>query len=184
MPSKTRLKRDEAVALSQSDEGAAREPERQFEFVLHLVSRSILRFHNAHFRSLGLTSNEAGILLQLEWAGLFNQQEIARSLGIGKAATGALIADLEARGLLQRRRSPKDARQMDVTLSESGRAMTTEINARIKSVAPALLSGVTEAQLQQVLAVLLRVHQNSLDMGDPSGNDARDAPCQALDHPE
>jgi DNA-binding MarR family transcriptional regulator len=183
MPSKTRLKREEAAALSQSDEGPPREPERQFEFVLHLVSRSILRFYNSHFRSLGLTSNEAGILLQLEWAGLFNQQEIAHSLGIGKAATGALIADLEARDLLQRRRNSRDARQIDVTLSEGGRAMTKKINARIKSVAPVLLSGVAEAQLQEVLAVLLRVHQNSLELADPSRNDALDA-MQAVDHAE
>lgn len=177
MPSKTRLKREGAATLSQPDEGRAREPERQFEFVLHLVSRSILRFYNSHFRSLGLSSNEAGILLQLEWAGLFNQREIARSLGIGKAATGALIADLEARGLLQRRRNSTDARQIDVTLSESGRAMTKKINARIKSVEPVLLSGIAEAQLQEVLAVLLRVHQNTLELDDPSRNDAPDAPC-------
>lgn len=169
MPSKTRLKREDAAVLPQSDEGPAREPERQFEFVLHLVSRSILRFYNSHFRALGLTSNEAGILLQLEWAGLFNQREIARALGIGKAATGALIADLEARGLLQRRRSSRDARQIDVTLSESGQAMTKQINAQIKSVEPVLLSGVDEAQLQQVLAVLLRVHRNLLELDDPSG---------------
>ncbi|KRB52202.1 MarR family winged helix-turn-helix transcriptional regulator [Phenylobacterium sp. Root700] len=177
MPSKTRLKREEAAAISQPNEGPAREPERQFEFVLHLVSRSILRFYNSHFRSLGLTSNEAGILLQLEWAGLFNQMEIARSLGIGKAATGALIADLEARGLLQRRRSSTDARQIDVTLNESGREMIKKINARIKSVTPILLSGVTDAQVQEVLAVLLRVHQNSSELDDPSRNDAPDAPC-------
>ena len=168
MPSKTRLKREDAAVLPQSDEGP-RQPERQFEFVLHLVSRSILRFYNSHFRALGLTSNEAGILLQLEWAGLFNQREIARALGIGKAATGALIADLEVRGLLQRRRSSRDARQIDVTLSESGRAMTKQINAQIKSVEPVLLAGVDEAQLQQVLAVLLRVHQNFLELDDPSG---------------
>lgn len=182
MPSKTRLKREEAADLSQG-EGSPREPERQFEFVLHQVSRSILRFYNSHFRSLGLTSNEAGILLQLEWAGLFNQGEIARSLGIGKAATGALIADLEARDLLQRRRNSRDARQMDVTLSESGRAMTKKINARIKSVAPVLLSGVAEAQLQQVLAVLLRVHQNSLELDEPSRDDALDT-MHAVDHAE
>jgi DNA-binding MarR family transcriptional regulator len=183
MPSKTRLKREEAAALSQ-DEGPSIEPERQFEFVLHLVSRSILRFYNSHFRSLGLTSNEAGILLQLDWAGLFNQREIAQSLGIGKAATGALIADLEARGLLQRRRSSTDSRQIDVTLSESGRAMIKKINARVESVTPVLLSGVADAQLQEVLAVLLRVHQNTLELDEPPRNDARGAPLGASDHAE
>lgn len=174
MPSKTRSKRDEVATLAEPDEGPAHEPERQFEFVLHQVSRSILRFYNSHFRSLGLTSNEAGILLQLDWAGLFNQREIARALGIGKAATGALIADLEARGLLERRRSSTDARQIDVTLSKSGRAMVKEINAQISSVAPVLLSGVGEAQLQEVLAVLLLVHRNLQELDAASRNDAQD----------
>lgn len=144
------------------DDLPAHQAERQFEFVLHLVSRSVLRVYNSHFRPLGLTSNEAGILLQLEWAGLFNQKEIARSLGIGKAATGALIADLEARGLLQRRRSSTDARQIDVTLSKEGRAIVKEINARIASVTPMLQAGIDDEQLQQVLAVLLRVNENAL----------------------
>jgi len=166
MTSKTRVTRKEAVTPSQLDEVPEHEPERQFEFVLHQASRSLLRFYNAHFRSLGLSSNEAGILLQLEWAGLFNQQAIARSLGIGKAATGALIVDLEARGLVQRRRSASDARQIDVTLTKSGRAMVKKINARMESVAPDILAGVDEARLQDVLAVLLRVHQNVLELDD------------------
>jgi len=167
MPSNTRSPRKEAEAAAQPDSVPEHEPERQFEFVLHLVSRSLLRFYNSHFRSLGLTSNEAGVLLQLEWAGLFNQKEIARSLGIGKAATGALIVDLEARGLLVRRRSATDARQIDVSLSKTGRAMVRKINARIEAVAPELLAGVDDAGLQQALAVLLRVHQNVLKL-DPS----------------
>lgn len=173
MPSKTHMKPKKG-APPELEEGPPHEPERQFEFVLHQVSRSILRFYNAHFRSLGLTSNEAGILLQLDWAGLFNQREIARALGIGKAATGALIADLEVRGLLERRRNATDARQIDVTLSKNGRAMVKEINARINSVAPVLLSGVADAQLQEVLSVLLLVHRNLQELDAASKADGQD----------
>ncbi len=139
------------------------EPERQFEFVLHLVSRSLLRFYNAHFRSLGLTSNEAGILLQLDWAHLHNQREIAEALGIGKAATGALIVDLESRGFVQRERNAKDARQIDVTLTKRGRAMVDKINRQVEIVSPALRKGIDPAQLQRALAVLLKVHANIAD---------------------
>src|SRR5688500_6513236 len=70
-------------------------PDSQLEFVLHAVSRSLARTYNAQFHELGLSQSQAGVLLQVDWADARTQTELARKLGIQKAAAGALIIDLE-----------------------------------------------------------------------------------------
>ncbi len=134
--------------------------EGQFEFVLHALSRSLLKLYNGHFRSLGLTSNEAGVLLQLDWAESFTQTEVAEALGIGKAATGVLIVDLEARGLLCRERSPKDGRRIEVTLTASGQKMVDEIHKHVRALGPKLQNGISQNDLKRTMSTLLRIRAN------------------------
>src|SRR5262245_21672437 len=53
-------------------------PDDQLEFVLHAVSRSLLRTYNDEFRKLGMSQSQAGVLLQVDWADAHTQTEIAR----------------------------------------------------------------------------------------------------------
>ena len=135
-------------------------PESQLEFVLHATSRSIARTYNEIFRELDLTQSQAGVLLQIDWGGAATQTQIAQRLGIQKAATGALIIDLEARGLLRRERHAADARAIQVTLTPAGRRMLKRINDFVAELGPALQKGISKEDMRVALDVLSRVRAN------------------------
>lgn len=140
-------------------------PETQLEFVLHAVSRSIARTYNDYFRDLDLTQSQAGVLLQIDWGGASTQTQIAQRLGIQKAATGALIIDLEARGLLRRERHASDARAIEVTLTPAGRRMLKRINTFVAELGPALQAGISKDDMRVTLNVLAQVRSNVEKIG-------------------
>jgi DNA-binding MarR family transcriptional regulator len=135
-------------------------PDNQLEFVLHTVSRSLARAYNEAFREVGLSQSQAGVLMQVDWADAHTQTEIARRLGIQKAAAGAVIIDLEERGLLKRQRSATDARSIAVSLTASGRRKVKQINDFVDRLGPLLRDGISDAEMRQALDVLLRVRAN------------------------
>ncbi len=139
--------------------------EDQLEFVLHAVSRSLARTYNEYFRELDLTQSQAGVLLQIDWAGASTQTQIAQRLGIQKAATGALIIELEARGLLRRARNASDARMMEVTLTPAGRRKLKRINDFVEQLGPQLREGVGDEDMACAMAVLARVRANVEALG-------------------
>ena len=137
------------------------DPEHQLEFLLHAVSRSLLRAYNEEFRALGLSQSQAGVLLQVDWADARTQTAIARRLGIQKAATGALIMDLEERGLLKRRRSETDARMMEVSLTAKGRRKLQQINDFAARLGPLVTNGIAADEMAVAMDVLRRVRANA-----------------------
>src|ERR1041385_1216926 len=119
----------------------AHNPDDQLEFVLHAVSRSLARAYNEQFKKLDLSQSQAGVLLQIDWGGAATQTEIARRLGIQKAAAGALIIELEGRGLLSRDRHAADARMIVVNLTAAGRRKVKRINDFVAELGPMLRDG-------------------------------------------
>lgn len=136
-------------------------PDSQLEFLLHTVSRSIARTYNGEFRSLGLSQSQAGVLLQVDWADARTQTDIARRLGIQKAAAGALIIDLEERGWLKRSRSTSDARKIEVTLTAAGRRKVKQINDFADRLGPQLQEGISEQDMVKTMDVLRRLRANA-----------------------
>jgi DNA-binding MarR family transcriptional regulator len=136
------------------------DPDEQLEFLLHAVSRSLARTYNAHFHELGLSQSQAGVLLQVDWADARTQTAIARRLGIGKAATGALIIDLEEQGLLKRERNPKDARMIEVTLTPKGRRKVGQINDFAARLVPMVRAGIDDGEMARAMDVLARLRKN------------------------
>src|SRR4051794_39871352 len=136
------------------------DPDQQLEFLLHAVSRSLARTYNAEFHELGLTQSQAGVLLQVDWADARTQTAIARRLGIGKAATGALIIDLEERGMLKRQRNPNDARMIEVTLTPKGRRKVAQINDFAARLVPLVRAGIDDDDMARALDVLARLRTN------------------------
>ncbi len=136
------------------------DPDEQLEFLLHAVSRSLARTYNAEFHELGLSQSQAGVLLQVDWADARTQTAIARRLGIGKAATGALIIDLEERGLLKRERNANDARMIEVTLTPKGRRKVGQINDFAARLAPQVRAGIDDGEMALAMDVLARLRRN------------------------
>ena len=136
-------------------------PDNQLEFLLHTVSRSLARTYNEEFRTLGLTQSQAGVLLQVDWAGARTQTAIARRLGIQKAAAGAVIIELEERGWLKRRRSTTDGRMMEVTLTAAGRRKVKQINDFAARLGPLIRDGISDSEMEQAMDVLRRLRANA-----------------------
>jgi DNA-binding MarR family transcriptional regulator len=147
-------------------------PDTQLEFVLHAASRSLARTYNEQFRKLDLSQSQAGVLLQIDWGGAFTQTQIAQRLGIQKAAAGALIIDLEARGLLRRERHAADARKIEVTLTPAGRRKVKRINDFVERLGPLLREGIDDGEMRRAMDVLARVRANVEAIG---AHDAADA---------
>jgi DNA-binding MarR family transcriptional regulator len=105
------------------------------------------------------------VLLQIGWDEAFTQTEIARRLGIGKAAAGALIIELEAQGLLTRRRHAGDARMIEVTLSRAGRRKLEHVMEFVAQLAPKLRDGITAGELQAAIGVLEKLDANVKALG-------------------
>ena len=135
-------------------------PDDQLEFVLHAVSRSLARRYNEAFRQVGLSQSQAGVLLQVDWADAHTQTEIANRLGIQKAAAGAVIIDLEERGMLKRRRNASDARMIEVTLTPKGRRKVDQINDFVARLGPLLRTGIDDGAMRQAMGVLAQLRAN------------------------
>jgi MarR family transcriptional regulator for hemolysin len=89
----------------------------------HLTTRMA-----AGFESIGLGPREHHVLAAaLE--GEHSQIELARMVGLDKTTMVVILDELEARGLAERRPSPRDRRARVIAVTEAGRAKVAEAQA-------------------------------------------------------
>jgi len=74
-------------------------------------------------RPLGLRPRHFGLLSHLAAADGRTQQQLADAMGLHRNQMVALLDDLEARGLVERRRHPDDRRAHAVFLTETAREL-------------------------------------------------------------
>ena len=110
-----------------------------------LLSRAAETSHalaNQMLTQIGLTARQVGILTLITESGPMTQKALGTALRIDRTTMVALIDDLEAKGLAERRRHPRDRRAFLVTASPAGqRAKTAAI-------------GILDRQQQRFLAPL------------------------------
>ena len=80
------------------------------ESTIMATARAIRQSYDQRFNDLDLNLSEASVLAYVAEHGALSQTQIAKSLGLGRAATGALIDVLEDRDLVQRETDPDDRR--------------------------------------------------------------------------
>src|ERR1700704_4311124 len=83
-------------------------------------------------RPLELTPPQAGVLRRLAQSPGQSQRGLADALGMHAPRLVALIDDLEARGLVERRRDPRDRRNYAISLTDAGRLTMRQISAVAK----------------------------------------------------
>jgi DNA-binding MarR family transcriptional regulator len=82
--------------------------------------------------------------------------DMARGIGVDPSYITALVDDLDARGLARREPAPYDRRVKIIVLTDAGRAVAADID-RVLSVPPAAFSGLSQAELRQLRALLGKV---------------------------
>ena len=85
-----------------------------------------------------------------------NQSDLPATLGMDPTNVVALLNELEADDLVQRRRSPQDRRRHTVSLTAAGRARLSEIEDRLTGVEQRVLDPLTPAEQQTLYALLSR----------------------------
>jgi DNA-binding MarR family transcriptional regulator len=110
--------------------------------------------------SLNLTPPQVGFLRLVGSEAGLSQQAIAGRLGMAPSRLVPLIDDMEARGLVERRRDPQDRRNHALYLTEKAGRLMGQLNGVAVSHEEAICAGLDPKERQQLAALLQRVAAN------------------------
>lgn len=130
------------------------------ESTIMATARAIRAAYDLRLAAVELNLSEASLLAFVaEFDGL-TQTRLAERLGLGRAATGSVIAALVRRGLVERRPDPCDRRVWLVEVTDAGR----ELSARVAEIDQVLRSelrcGISRRERQQLAELLVRLGNN------------------------
>lgn len=117
------------------------------------------RFADA-LRPSGLTPRHLGVLFEVQ-ACPTSQQDLIDTVGVDPSKLVGLLNDLEADGLIVRKRDPQDRRRHIVEVSAKGTARLEEAKKTAAAVETELLAGLDEDQVEQLLMLLAQVADSS-----------------------
>ncbi|HET8976610.1 MAG TPA: MarR family transcriptional regulator [Solirubrobacteraceae bacterium] len=123
----------------------------------YLVSRMgtfAARRFGERLAELGLTTRMWGALNVLDAEGEITQQQLGRAIGMDPSSMVATLDELEARGMVQRRRHPSDRRAHALHLTAAGRdtlARGRQLSAQAQEELLAPLSAEERARLHELL---------------------------------
>jgi DNA-binding MarR family transcriptional regulator len=100
--------------------------ERQVCFALVVASRSVLSVYRPLLEPLGLTHPQYLVMLALWGDAPLSVREIGVLLQLDSPTLSPLLKRLESAGLITRRRSGDDERQVNIDLTQSGRELRQE----------------------------------------------------------
>lgn len=145
-----------------AEQTPARTPDRIKTRPTWLISRAFARSSGllaAGFErhGHGLRGHHYRLLAALEQWGPASQADLGRSTGIDRSDVTTALADLEARGLVERRADPANKRRNIVTVTPGGIGELAALDAVVASVQEELLVPLTEAQRGEFIGLLLRL---------------------------
>jgi DNA-binding MarR family transcriptional regulator len=106
--------------------------------------------------SVGLTPAQFAVLNVLGARKGVIQQQLSTDMGIDPSAMVKLVNELEAAGLVDRRRRPNDRRAWEVSITPKGRHTLRRAKRLASQVEDEVLAGLTTVERRQVLALLRR----------------------------
>lgn len=117
------------------------------------------RFEKA-LKPLGLTPRHLGVLFEVQ-ACPTSQQALIEMVGVDPSKLVGLLNDLEADGLIVRKRDPQDRRRHIVEVSAKGSARLEDAKKIASKVEEELLAGLDAAQREELLVLLAEVADSS-----------------------
>ncbi len=143
-------------------------------FIIHDLQRLIVRVVDDEMAAVGLTNAQLRVILHLNHREGVTQVGLGEEMGIKKASVGMLLERLAEKDLIIRRPDPGDRRANLIYLSERARNLLEPIYDAGTAVMNGLLAGISEAETDQLVDLLLRVKSNARKMSDgiPQGWEA------------
>jgi DNA-binding MarR family transcriptional regulator len=124
--------------------------ERQVCFALSVASRTVLGIYRPLLEPMGLTHPQYLVMLALWGTSPLSVKQIGDLLQLDSATLSPMIKRLAAAGLITRMRSASDERQLEVALTDAGRALRDEA----EEIPPAVV-----ARLGMPIEELERLHR-------------------------
>ncbi len=143
-------------------------PRQTMEALLMATSRAMRRAYDNHLAGVGLKLSEAYLLGHVHTHGPMTQTQLAEWLGIGRAATGAIIDALEGRGLVERSAHAADRRVWLVASTPAAAPLVEEIIAVDTALRQQLWTGVSATERRQLSDTLQRIQGNLAALDDQS----------------
>jgi DNA-binding MarR family transcriptional regulator len=137
------------------------------DFHIPLVGTLIHNAYNRALRDLGVTRSQATALVFLAEYDSMSQSDLAQRIGLGKAATGTLLRQMEEAGLVTRTVDPGDGRSRMVSLGEAGAKVIERFSVIGRDLGERMREGITPAERRLVADVLDRLRMN-LEQLDPA----------------
>lgn len=128
-----------------ADDGLEPEPERHIGY---LIRRAQQRHVAAWTRiaSSEISSVQYTILVVLDRMGESSQRELCDAADLDRSTIADLVARMERKGLIERRRDPNDARRNTVTLSAAGRAERDRLRPLVEEVQEELVRSMSSRE--------------------------------------
>ena len=135
-------------------------PWQRVESTIMKTARAIRQAYETRLAPLELNLSQASLLGFLKDSGPLTQTQLAASLGLGRAATGAIIDALERRELVERRPNPKDRRVWLVATTPKGAELAEPVLEIDRALRGDLRSGISRRERQQLAELLVRLQSN------------------------
>jgi DNA-binding MarR family transcriptional regulator len=121
--------------------------------------------------TFGLRERHLIALTLLREFGEQSQADLAGTLRVDPTSLVALLNELEAAGLVERRRTPRDRRRHTVALTSAGMGRLAEIERALAASEQRALSGLDPTEQVTLHALLQKATGKSTPWSDPSPTD-------------
>lgn len=135
-------------------------------FLLAQLGRAVTRQYRCALSPIGLKPRKTHALLRLRHDGAMSQQALGTALDIDASNLVALLNELEADGLISRRRDPEDRRRHVVEISKRGIKLVDEVERAAAEVEDQFFAALDEDERVALQSLLARVAR-SADVPSP-----------------
>jgi DNA-binding MarR family transcriptional regulator len=140
-------------------------PERNPLKLIGRVTRGFTRIADADLRAAGLAAVQLPVLVSLKISKALSQAELARIAQVEQPSMAQLLSRMERDGLVERVDDPNDKRSRLISLTPLAARRLPKAKALMDGHTQQALAGFSQAETEQLLALLLRVNANVERMG-------------------
>jgi DNA-binding MarR family transcriptional regulator len=137
--------------------GPSRELRESSSFLLKRMGFALKERALAAYEPTGLTPYDHGVLSLLEEDPRETQAQIADALGYDRSHLVGVLDDLEARGLIERRRDPADRRRHLVSLTPDGKQAVAKLRVVARKVDDEFFAALDAEERTQLTGLLTRI---------------------------
>jgi DNA-binding MarR family transcriptional regulator len=130
-------------------------PDLSAPLLVHLARR-MQSEADVELAAFGMRARHVIALTLLRDLGELNQSDLPATLGVDATNVVALLNELEAGDLIERRRSPQDRRRHTVSLTSAGNRRLDEIEKVLSVVEQRVLAPLTEDEQHELYKLLAR----------------------------